>query len=265
MDPIRHWRFPLRLRDLLEERFSIMVSLPRNEAALARAAEEAGADCMKVHLNVHHRASGTAFGSWSQERDAIREILAAVEIPVGVVPGAETLVTDDELTELAAAGIDFWDAFLHHAPTRLLGRADMECMLAVNYQFPLERAAELGAVGARVIEASIVPPEEYGSTLSARDLVNYRTLARHAAPTPIMIPSQRKLRPEDVPFLWAAGARGVVLGAIVTGHDAESLAACVSDFRRAVDGMLLEHGELDTGWPGDEDPTRRRRTARAPV
>jgi len=235
----------LRLRDALDERFSIMVSLPRNEVALARAAQDGGADAMKVHLNVEHRASGTVYRSWSEERDAILKILKAVEVPVGVVPGAEVLATDDELAEMARAGIDFWDAFLHHTPTRLLRREDMGCMMAVNYQFPLERAAGVPAAGARVIEASIVPPEEYGTPLSARDLVSYRELCRNAAPTPVMIPSQRCLQPEDVPHLAAAGARGVVLGAIVTGHTPESLRACVSEFRRAIDLMALENDELD--------------------
>ncbi len=236
----------MRLRDLLDERFGIMVSLPRNDPALARAAQEAGADAMKVHLNVDHRASGTHYGTWAEERASILEILRAVDIPVGVVPGADTIASEDELDEMAAAGIDFWDAFSHHAPTRLLRRTDLGCMMAVNYQFPLERADGLGAVGARVIEASIVPPEEYGSPLSARDLVFYRALAGHAAPTPIMIPSQRRLLPEDVPHLAAAGARGVVLGAIVTGHDPIALREVVSEFRRAIELMTLENDELDT-------------------
>jgi hypothetical protein len=227
----------MRLRQILDERFAIMVSLPRNDLALARAAEEAGADTMKVHLNVHHRASGTAFGSWEAERERLLAIAAQVKVPLGVVPGAEVIASDAELESLALAGFDFWDAFVHHTPTRLLRCQALGCMMAVNYQFPLECADGLGAVGARVIEASIVPPEEYGSPLSARDLVLYRALARTAAPTPIMIPSQRALLPEDVEHLAAAGARGVVLGAIVTGHDERSLASCVAAFRRAVDAL----------------------------
>lgn len=227
----------MRLRQILDERFAIMVSLPRNDLGLARAAQEAGADTMKVHLNVHHRASGTSYGSWEAEREVLLAIASEVRVPLGVVPGAEELASEADLDALAAAGFDFWDAFLHHTPTRLLRRRDLGCMMAVNYEFPLERAASLGAVGARVIEASIVPPAEYGSPLSARDLVFYRTLAQAAAPVPIMIPSQRALLPEDVAHLAAAGARGVVLGAIVTGHDERSLAACVGAFRRAVDAL----------------------------
>ncbi|MBM3463855.1 MAG: hypothetical protein FJX76_17300, partial [Armatimonadetes bacterium] len=189
----------MRLLEALEDRFAIMVSLPRNDVALARAAEEAGADAMKVHLNVHHHASGTHYGTWPQERDTILRIRDAVGIPLGVVPGAEVIAEDHELAEMAAAGIDFWDCFLHHTPARLLRRSDMTCMMAVNFQFPLERAAHVPAVGARVIEASIVPSEEYGAPLNARDLVNYRELCANAVPTPVMIPSQRKYTPQDVP------------------------------------------------------------------
>lgn len=237
----------MKLLSLLNERFGLIVSLPRNDVELARAAAEAGADALKVHLNVHHHASGTLFGSWETEREVITRIVDEAGIPVGVVPGAQDIAEDDELAEMAALGIDFWDTFVHHAPTRLLTRRDMGCMMAVNYQFPLERASLVAQLGARVIEASIVPPEEYGSILTARDLVNYTVLVRHAGDTPVVIPSQRKMIPGDVPPLKRAGARGIVIGAIVTGHDPTSLAHATREFRRAIDLMELGNGELDIG------------------
>lgn len=239
----------MKLVPLLEERFALIVSLPANTAELAAAAVEGGADALKVHLNVHHHASGTLFGPWEEEREAITRIIATAGVPVGVVPGAQTIASDDEMAALARLGIDFWDTFVHHAPTRLLDRTDMGCMMAVNYQFPLERAHRVARLGAKVIEASIIPPEEYGSTLTARDLVSYATLVEAAAPTPVVIPSQRKLTPADIPHLQRAGARGIVIGAVVTGHDATSLGRATREFRRAIDLLALDQGELDIDIP----------------
>lgn len=230
----------MRLRNLIDQRFVLLVSLPRNDVACARAARDAGADAIKVHLNVHHHASGTEYGSWQQEREVVQEILRAVDIPVGVVPGAQAIATDEEMAEIAAAGVDFWDAFVHHAPPRLLARTDLGCMMAVNYQFPLEQASLVADLGARVIEASIVHPDEYGSPLVALDLARYRVLARSAAPTPIVIPTQRSILPGDIPFLASAGARGIVIGAIVTGHEPDSVGRATRSFRRAIDAMSAD-------------------------
>lgn len=45
--------------------FPIIVSLPRHDLDLAKAALAGGASAIKVHLNAHHRASGTTFGSYT--------------------------------------------------------------------------------------------------------------------------------------------------------------------------------------------------------
>ena len=43
---------------LTDNRFSVIAALPRNDLALAEAALEGGAQAVKVHCNVWHRASG---------------------------------------------------------------------------------------------------------------------------------------------------------------------------------------------------------------
>src|SRR5207237_10168995 len=96
----------------------LVVSLPRNDVELARAAEQAGAQALKVHMNVHHHASGTRFGSLADEHERVREIIAAVKVPVGLMPGADPakLPTADELTSLASAGLNFLDIYTNHMP-----------------------------------------------------------------------------------------------------------------------------------------------------
>ena len=49
----------------------LIMSLPCNEPALCRAAFESGADAVKVHINVDHRAGGTHFGRLAEDAGAL--------------------------------------------------------------------------------------------------------------------------------------------------------------------------------------------------
>src|ERR1700687_3209003 len=89
-----------------DQAFSLMVSIPRNHPDMAKAAESAGADAIKVHLNGKHLASGHLFKSFKLKRKSIESVLKSVSLPVGVVPGAETPATFSELDELGKMGID---------------------------------------------------------------------------------------------------------------------------------------------------------------
>src|ERR1035441_9551661 len=109
-----------KLAQLLAERFQLMVSLPQNRPELALAAVESGANAIKVHLNCHHFASGTTFGSWIEEKSKIREFLAAVNVPVGIVTGDTTQPSLEEMHEIMAADFDFWDLFAAHTPPEWL-------------------------------------------------------------------------------------------------------------------------------------------------
>src|SRR5688572_14580367 len=105
-----------QLLPLLRQKFILMVSLPKNDPKLARAAVESGAECLKVHINCHHYASGTTFHSWKEERSVIREVLAAVDVPVGIVTGEETQPDADDLADIQSQRFDFWDLFARFTP-----------------------------------------------------------------------------------------------------------------------------------------------------
>lgn len=225
-----------RLLEALAERFILLVSIPRNEVALARAAAEAGADAIKVHLNVEHFASGTRFGGWAEEKAVIADIRAAVDLPLGIVTGAEDLPSDEELREIRQAGFDFWDLFAHHTPPAYLDWPEMAHMTAVDPTWTPEFVQDLARLGVQVIESSIVPRPQYRTRLAAADLARYAALVR-AAGIPVVVPTQKAIRPEEVRFLHRVGAGGVVIGAVVTGHDVEGLRETVAAFRRAIDDL----------------------------
>ena len=227
---------PNRLLQALEERFLLLVSIPRNDLTLARAAAEAGADAIKVHLNCQHFASGTCFGSWPEEKAVIAEIRKNLEIPLGIVTGAEELPSDEDLPEIRRAGFDFWDLFAHHTPPGYLDWPEMAHMVAVDPTWTPEFVQDLVALGVQVIESSIIPRPQYRTRLTAADLTRYAVLVRSAR-IPVVVPTQKAVRPDEIQYLHRVGVRGLVIGAVVTGHEVEGLRAAVGAFRQAIDAL----------------------------
>ena len=72
---------------LNQKRPALIASLPGNRLDLAKAAVECGADVVKVHMNVQHRASGLHFGTFEEEKETLQEILSVAKGPCGIVAG----------------------------------------------------------------------------------------------------------------------------------------------------------------------------------
>ncbi|MCL5773761.1 MAG: hypothetical protein M1536_05210 [Firmicutes bacterium] len=225
-----------RIAKRISENFILLVSIPRNSLDLAMAAEESGADAIKVHLNCVHRASGTKFGTWKEERKEIEKILSKLTIPVGIVPGAQVIASHKEMIELENMDFDFWDIFAHHLPAYFLELQKMGRMAAVDYTFDKAVLEELERMKIQIIEGSIIEPEGYGFRITARDIARYRTLVK-STKLPVIIPTQRKITAGDIPYIADAGVRGIAIGAIVTGHTVKELEAAALLFKKAIDSL----------------------------
>jgi hypothetical protein len=225
---------PGRLLSLLAEAPRLIVSLPANSPHLAHAAAEGGADALKVHLHVTHQASGTRFGSLDEERSNLEKILA-LGLPTGVVPGgADSIASQEELSQLAAMGIDFCDLFLHHMPAWIASFEGLTRAAAIDRATDLEALPHCEAHGIEMIEAAIVPPEGYGQPLHLADLIAYRRI-RQATSLPIIVPTERAIRPEEVPLLTQqVGTNAIMIGAVVTGRDPDTLRAATQRFASAL-------------------------------
>jgi hypothetical protein len=223
-----------RFKEIINQKLTLLVSLPKNDPDIALAVEEAGADAIKVHLNCHHRASGTHFGPWEEERLKIEELPSRLHIPVGIVPGAESVASLEEMEEIRGCGFDFLDIFAHHMPCPYFAVKGMSKAVAIDYTFPFDMVAGLVKSGVEILEASIINPQGYGERLTARDLVYYRSLVAQA-PCPVFIPTQRRIAVHDLPFLHEIGARGIAIGAVVTGMKREDIVAATRKFRKQLD------------------------------
>lgn len=226
-----------QLRSRLDEHsWTLLVSLPKNDPALARAALRAGARGLKVHINVEHFASGTHFGTLEEERAALTEICGLAKqhgANVGIVPGASgNFASEADFAELAQIGIDYFDAYPSDAPAWTLTQTHLDVMLAAYHGCNFEEFATLEEMGMELCEASILPHEEYGKPLTALDLARYSYLDELLS-VPIIVPSQKKVVPADIPALQKTGARGLLIGAIVTGREESTLEAAVRAFTGA--------------------------------
>lgn len=219
--------------------FVLMVSIPRNEPEMAAAASVNGADGIKVHLNVNHFASGTGFGSWNEEKKKIQRILEIVDIPVGLLPGSERIAQKEEIMEARDMGIDFLDSFAHHMPLYMWEIERLGHMLAVNREYTREMVQGLDHNGMNMLEATIMPQIEYGTPLNMRDISLYYQLSQWSK-CPLIIPTQKKIRPEEVRMLKKAGARGIVIGAVVTGRTVEGVAKVTGEFSEAIRKMAAD-------------------------
>lgn len=222
---------------VLKNKFSLLVSLPQNSADFAKAAEDGGAHGIKVHLNVKHRASKTFFGTFAQERKSIEKILKSVSVPLGVMPGADDAAAEEEMKELQAMGISFFDIYIHHAPSYLL-HSPLYKMFAIDCfnTNTLRDVHELKALRAvDAVEASIVNPADYGKKLNAQDICHYSALARYKLP--VVVPTQKAVQPDEIKILRDAGVKMLMIGAVVTGKEIKGFSQKVRAFRNVIDAL----------------------------
>ena len=218
---------------LTGKKLTLIMSLPRNNPDWCRAAFEAGADAVKVHINVAHRASGTVFGKLSDERPALEAMLKMRTGPMGLVLGGS--LADVGLDALAARELpfSFYSVYAHHIPAWALS-SGVPLMAACDGTYSLEEISRMPAMGCNVLEASVISGGEYGQGLSMRDLIRYNAIA-DAVSVPVVVPTQRAIRPDEVEALIRTGVKGLMIGAIVTGQEEASIARTVAAFRKAID------------------------------
>ncbi|MHB8994241.1 MAG: hypothetical protein ACYC63_03215 [Armatimonadota bacterium] len=234
---------PCRTCQMLKEPGTpkLLVSLPANDLDLAKAAVDGGAQGLKVHLNIVHAAAGLHFGSLDEEAATI-EAIVGLGLPVGVVPGdQQAMISPEELPRLAAMGVDFCDVYLGAMPAWMLNAPPLGIMVALgaaDIVLP-ERLASVNRLpSVHMVEASVIAHDGYGAALSAADLCDYTAVVSALrVELPVIVPTQRRILPEDLPALAATGISGLLIGAIVTGTDAESIRQATARYAAALQSL----------------------------
>lgn len=205
--------------------YPVIVSLARHDLDLAKAALDGGAFALKTHLNAYHRATGTTFGTFEQERPFFEE-LAKLGCPLLVMAGQETVPTASEMDALADLGFEGFNVYIDHMQPHLL-QSRLRPMPALSATSTPEDVAEIAALPGCIIEASIMPFERYRTAMTPADLARYRAIAA-AVDVPVIVPSQLSFTPDDLNQLREAGIAAPLLGAIVTGDTPVLMRAAVA-------------------------------------
>lgn len=222
---------------LKNQKMTLVVSLPENNYEMAKAAYEAGAQALKMHINVHHRASGNDFGNFQSGKELFRRIVEDFNVPLGIVPGGEeAFATKEEMKELEDMGVDFYSAYYHHLPVHMAETKKLTRMVAIdnNYNDIILRGIENSPM--EVLEASIMSGESYGQPLYFKDLMQYAAIVRSIS-KPVLIPTQKKIKPEEIKLLHEVGVKAIMIGAVVTTKDIENLKRVTAEFREAIERL----------------------------
>lgn len=216
---------------------TLCVSLIHNDPDLALAVEAAGADGIKLHINLDHPYAGVRLGSLDEELAALQAVLQAVSVPVGIVPRGTGGTTRAEVARLAEMGFAFVDLYSHVMSPALLSVPGIDTWVAPKAGYGSAELEALALVpGVDVVEAAFLSAEPYGAPLSLDDVVRLRLgLRALGGRKPLVLPTDRALTEHDVPSLLEAGIDNFLIGYAVTGKEQSQIVAATQRFRRAID------------------------------
>lgn len=231
----------MRLEQMLaKNRFSLITALPANDLSLAQAALEGGAQAIKVHCNVWHRASGNTFGTYAENKEFLRSLIALCgDVPVGLVPGGEeAFITAVERLELEEMGLSFCSAYEKYIPCHILDSTRLSKMVAIDDAYTQNTLDAVKASAIDVLECSIQPGTNYGTPMNCADLLRYADIAAKTQ-KPCVIPTQRKIQPCEVKHLLAAGCKAIMIGAVVMEAplSAKAVKTATAAFHNAIEAL----------------------------
>ena len=229
------------INELNKKKISLIVSLPENNIELAKAALLAGADVLKVHINVEHRASKTRFGSLDEELDTIRKIISFCKEqnkPIGIVAGGHDKIPMTEIEGILNEGFNFISLYDKHMNPLILNK-NIYKMVAIDDNYKLEYVKSYDELPIDILECSIMKPETYGDELTVREILQYQSI-RSTTRKPIVIPTQRNITPEQALILQVMGINAIMIGAIVTGKTQEDIYRNTLKFRETIDNFNNE-------------------------
>lgn len=222
------------------EQPALTVSLLDNDARLAKAVEDAGADGIKLHTNLSHGPTGRTLGGLEREWDRIRAVLDTVHIPVGIVPRGAHGTTRDEVVTLRDMGFDFVDLYGHVMNPSILSVEGITTWVAAKEGYDVNLLLALAQQsGVDVIEAAFFPIDEFGTPLTVDDLVRLRLAVQALEDTnvPLVMPTDRQLEVHDLAPLADVGIKNYLIGYASTGDTFESIVAATERFRLGLDGL----------------------------
>jgi hypothetical protein len=221
---------PKLIELLNKNKMTLIVSLPENRLELAQAAISGGADALQLNIKLGE------FKEFKDEKKYLEEIIDNSSVPVGISADWEEQPGIKHFKEILGTGFDFLNVGIEYLSPSLLALDQVSKILMLNSRYALDDVVELSASHFSAMDAAIIPTSGWGKDLIVGDLQNYISIVL-AAGIPVIIPTQRLIRPSEVAIIADTGARGILLTPVVTGSSPKHIKQNVRDFRVAVDDL----------------------------
>jgi hypothetical protein len=218
------------LDSLAKDDFVILGDLASNSPEFAIACEEARANALVLHIN-DDSAKGSRFGGLEIEQDSLRDCLSSVRIPVGISIGDSRPLVREEWEICVALGFSFVIMLAHHMPTFVWKDERLTKIVSIGPGYILEQVktiSEFKEVSALV--ASLTPSQGHGLPLNLFDVATLR-LITSLSRKPVLYPTQRRIRPEDIPILDEEGCHGVLVNGSIYAQNKEEFKEALTRFR----------------------------------
>lgn len=199
-----------KLLKILKDRpLTLIVHLPDNKVELAQAAESAGAEALMIDQGF--------------DED---KIIKAVKIPVGL--NATDKVTGENKYDFVNFPAEALPEF---------GKLKKIARIAeLNESYTLDKLMQVAENDLDALDAAIIPLHQFGKELVIGDLQNYIAIAL-SSNLPVIIPTQRHIKPSEAAIVWDTGVKGLMLTRVVLGETAKSVEKAVKEYRIAIDDL----------------------------
>lgn len=215
---------------LNENKMTLMVALPKNDPEMAEAVVAGGADALQLHINLLY------YKTFYEEKENLEKIVKDSVIPVGIVPGQTVHADEDEMKEIKKLGFDFFNIDADIIPPFMVELKGISRILALNNKYTLDTLMQSLNKKPDAIDAAIVPAAGKGKNLIVGDLQHYISIVLSSG-IPVIIPTQRQIRPSEVAIISDTGAKGLILTSMVLGDNPNKVEKRVREFRAAVDDL----------------------------
>lgn len=198
------------LKMLKEKPLTLIVHLPENRLELAQAAEAAGAEALLIDQG------------FDEEK-----VIQGVKIPVGV--NAADKLSGENKYDFVIFPVGALGEFSKLKKTARIASLDES--------YTLDKLMQVNEKEIDAVDAAIIPLHQFGKELVVGDLQNYIAITLSSAKLPVIIPTQRNIKPSEVAIIWDTGVKGLMLTRVVLGETAKSLEKAVKEYRIAIDDL----------------------------
>lgn len=208
---------PKLVKMLKENKMTLIVEVPGNDAAIIEAAAVAGADALQL-------------------KGVPTKMIGKPPLPMGVLIEGKTAKNEKEVNAIAKMGFDFINVDAAAFGEHIAELKGVSKILALDSKFSVDKLISISSLQGEALDAAIIPAGDWGKELVVGDLQNYISIIL-SANIPVIIPTQRAVRVSEVAIIADTGAKAILLTETVMGNTPAQVEKTVREFRLAIDEL----------------------------